>query len=116
MTPGEELCAAADKLRAWVRALADERSAEGWTVDSGRPCIDGDDVYYDVNGPWGGWVARAQDEPTAAYIAAMDPNVGADLAAWLDAIGQGVGLGLTYHADESRALTLARRINGKDGS
>lgn len=135
MTPAEELTAAADRLD----ALTTENSTTPWEVrfqcpidpKTDEPVVDHhhdwDEVW--VAGPHGETVACLNERYTlslqdGAYIAAMDPRVGRQLALLMRVSAEAL---VTVPTDEQRdvvydkpgyvphpLLSIARMINGGD--
>lgn len=105
MTPADELTAAADRLD----ALVAEASDGPWRVESHLdPLTPPRTWHLDGIERWRGLtnnVHLGEDEGTARYIAAMDPQCGAVLAEWLRDEAE-------RQQSSPYAIRFARQING----
>ena len=127
MTPAEEITAAAKKLRALIDTLpANDWGDRPWQAEecsdtddmSPCPCIVSQGEYRDFDQPQIPliqYVADAENPEFAAYIAAMGPGVGKALTDWLE--HEASLLRVSGAAGEARgrtghALAVARAILG----
>jgi hypothetical protein len=117
-----------DDLVAWLRAQLDDddrvaraTSSGAWSVDPHIHYLEAEDVYWDVDGESGGWVAHVGQRSDAEHGARWDParvlaevdakrriiDLSDKVRAWTDAsAGATAGYAAALLADTLRLLAL----------